>query len=473
MKTRIVAVVWALSLGVAAQHYAVAAQDQTAAPTRQTAAPQEEIAAADPQTAAPQGQTPPASGQSEQGPTIKDPAEYNAYVAAYQQKDPNAKVSALEAFLTQYPNSVMKNTALELLMATYQQTGNQPKVVETAKRLLVSDPNNLRALALLTFLARANIVQQHDIQTNLADLQKYCRQGLDAIKANQKPAGMSDADFEKLKKDTQLIFNGGCGFGALQSKDFQNAATYLRAAVDQEPNDLQNVYPLATAYLAQQPPDTLNGIFYLARAVALAPAGPSHDAIQSYLQKVYQNYHGSTDGLTDYALPTAKTATSPPGDWGEKITKYVPPTPEQQAHDLVKDKTPDQIKQLSFGEWELVLSAGSPEDQAKVWDVIKNNPLQMEGTVIEAVSNTEIHVAGSEDDIEAKRADITLTMSGPIPAARMPKAGDTFQFEGTPTAYTATPFMMTMSNGKLLRKAGEKPAPTRRPVHRRPAQSSQ
>jgi tetratricopeptide (TPR) repeat protein len=465
MKTTIVAVVWALSLAVAVPQYALAAPDQPAAPQPQ-AAPPELIAAADPQTAAPQAQPAAPGAQSEQ-PTIKDPAEYNAYVAAYQQKDPNSKISALEAFLTQYPNSVMKNTALELLMGTYQQAGNQPKVVDTAKRLLTSDPNNLRALALLTFLARANIVQQHDIPQNLADLQKYCKQGLDAIKANQKPAGISDADFEKLKKDTQLIFNGGCGFGALQSKDFQNAATYLRAAVDQEPNDLQNVYPLATAYLAQQPPDTLNGIFYLARAVALAPAGPSHDAIQSYLQKVYQNYHGSTDGL-DYVLSTAKTATSPPPDWGQKITKYVPPTPEQQAHDLVKDKTPDQIKLLSFGEWELVLSAGSPEDQAKVWDVIKNNPLQMEGTVIEAVSNTEIHVAGSEDDIEAKRADITLTMSGPIPAPRMPKAGDTFQFEGTPTAYTATPFMMTMSNGKLLRKASEKPAPTR-PVHRRPA----
>jgi hypothetical protein len=443
MKTRIVAVVWALSLALGMSQYALAAQDQTAAP----------------------------SGQSEQ-PTIKDPAEYNAYVAAYQQKDPNSKISALEAFLTQYPNSVMKNTALELLMGTYQQTGNQPKVVDTAKRLLTSDPNNLRALALLTYLSRANIVQQHDVPQNLADLQKYCKQGLDAIKANQKPAGITDADFDKLKKDTALIFNGGCGFAALQSRDFQNAATYLRAAVDQEPNDLQNVYPLSTAYLAQQPPDTLNGIFYLARAVALAPAGPSHDAILSYLQKVYQNYHGSTDGLNDYVLPTAKTATSPPPDWGTKITKYVPPTPEQQAHDLVKDKTPDQIKQLSFGEWELVLSAGSPEDQGKVWDVIKNVPLQMEGTVIEAVSNTEIHVAGSEDDIEAKHADITLTMSGPIPAAKVPKAGDTFQFEGTPTAYTATPFMMTMSNGKLLRKAGEKPAPSK-PVHHRPTHPSQ
>ena len=44
--------------------------------------------------------------------------------------DPAAKISGLEAFLTQYPNSVMKEDALELLMGTYQQAGNQAKVIE-------------------------------------------------------------------------------------------------------------------------------------------------------------------------------------------------------------------------------------------------------------------------------------------------------------------------------------------------------
>jgi len=422
-----------------------------------------------------QSQNPPAAGgasSADQAPTIKDPAEYNAYVTALQQQDPNAKVSALEAFVTQYPNSVMKTSALEQLMSTYQATGNQAKVVDSAKRLLAADPNNLRALALLTFLARQGVMSNQNVPQNLADLQQYCTKGLEAVKANQKPAGIKAEDFEKLKKETSLIFNGGCGFAALQSKDYQHAQEYMKAAVDQEPNDLQNVYPLATAYLSANPPDTLNGLFYLARAADIAPAGSAaQQQIQAYGLKVYKNYHGSDQGWADYALPTAKTDTSPPADWATKITKYVPPTPTEQAHDLVKDKTADQVKQLSFGEWELVLSAGTPEDQAKVWDVIKNVPLQMEGTVIEATSNTELHIAASEDDIEQKRPDITLTMTGPIPAARMPKAGDTFDFEGTPDAYTPTPFMMTMENGKLLKKAGEAPAkkpPVRRRTTRKP-----
>jgi tetratricopeptide (TPR) repeat protein len=408
----------------------------------------------------------PAAGQGDQGPTIKDAAEYNAYINAIQQKENNAKISALEAFHTQYPNSVMTINALELLMSTYQQTNNQPKFVDTAKRLLAADPNNLRALALLTYLSRQTLMTPNAPPPTLTDLQQYCSKGLDAIKANQKPATMKDEDFEKLKKDTALIFNGGCGFAALQNKDYPHAAEYLRAAVDQDPNDLQNVYPLAVAYLSENPPDSLNGLFYIVRAYNLS--GGNAD-IQKYALSAYRNYHGSDQGWADYAVPTSKTATSPPSDWGTKITKYVPPTPAEQAHDLVKDKTPDQIKQLSFGEWELVLSAGTPEDQAKVWDVIKNVPLQMEGNVIEATSNTELHIAASADDIEAKRADIDITMSGPIPATKMPKPGDSFDFEGTPNAYTPTPFMMTMIDGKLLKKAGEKPAPTHRPVHHRPA----
>ena len=84
-----------------------------------------------------QGQ--PAASQSS-GPVIKDPAEYNAYVAAVQQKDANAKISGLEAFLTQYPSSVMKNQALEILMQTYQAANNAKKTMETATKLVTTAP---------------------------------------------------------------------------------------------------------------------------------------------------------------------------------------------------------------------------------------------------------------------------------------------------------------------------------------------
>ena len=101
-------------------------------------------AGAAPQPAAPQ-----------QKKEIKDPAEYNAYVGAVQQQDPAAKISGLEAFLTQYPNSVMKEDALELLMGAYQQAANQAKAIDTAQKVLQVNPCNIRALALLAYTKRA------------------------------------------------------------------------------------------------------------------------------------------------------------------------------------------------------------------------------------------------------------------------------------------------------------------------------
>src|ERR1700722_423874 len=77
----------------------------------------------------PQGTTTAPAAAPQPKKEIKDPAEYNAYVGALQQTDPTAKVSGLEALLTQYPNSVMKEDALEILMGAYQQTSNQAKVM--------------------------------------------------------------------------------------------------------------------------------------------------------------------------------------------------------------------------------------------------------------------------------------------------------------------------------------------------------
>jgi hypothetical protein len=384
-----------------------------------------------------------AQGGSQAAPEIKDPNEYNAYVAAIQQKDPTAKISALEAFLTQYPNSVMKSTAMELLMNTYLQAQNQPKVVETAQRILQADPCSLRALALLTYLSRQSVAGGQGMPQSLADLTKYSNKGLECISSGQRPSGMSPEDYEKLKKQTSLIFNGGAGFACLQNKDYACAQKDLRPAVEAEPNDLQNVYPLAMSYLTANPPDFQNGIFFIARAANLAQ-GAGSDQIKAYGQKIYKNYHGSVDEPWNTLLFCSKTTTLPGQGCPPEISKYTPPTPAQQAHDIVNGKTPDQIQQLSFGEWELVLSAGTPEDQDKVWNVIKGRPLQMEGQVVSArdvgegaEKTTEVQIAASEDDIEKKQADITLTMTGVVSARQMPKAGDTLDFEGTPTDYVS------------------------------------
>src|SRR3989442_10948696 len=253
------------------------------------------------QPAQPPQAQPAAPGQpaSSQAPVIKDPAEYNAYVGAVQQTDPNAKISGLEAFLTQYPNSVMKNQALEILMGTYQQAGNIQKAVDTAAKLVTVDSCNVRALALLAYFDRLK-AQGGDPNAKqlLADAKKYGEQGLDCLPKFTKPEGMSDVDFQKLKDQMTSIFNAAIGIAALQDKDYATAVKDLRVVADANAQDFSVVYPLALAYLGQNPPDYINGIWSAARAAAVAP--PQAQAqIDKYARSQYVKYHAGDDGWAE------------------------------------------------------------------------------------------------------------------------------------------------------------------------------
>jgi hypothetical protein len=424
----------------------VAAQDQPAA-SQQPAAPVGQAAPAQsaPTQAAPA--QPAAGGQAaapEQKKVIKDPAEYNAYVSAVQATDPNAKISGLESFLQQYPNSVMKQDALELLMATYEQSGNAAKMTDTANRLLQVDSSNLRALALLTYTARQAAESGQNAQQNLAQAAQYGQRGMQAEDSAAKPEGMSDADFQKLKAQTKGIFCGAVGLNDLQNKDYKNAQDHLQCAVTANPANLRDVYPLALAYLTATPPDDAKGLFYIARAANLAAGSPAAAQITDFGKKRYAKYHGSEDGWTDL-LNTAKTATEIPANFTIAAAPP-PPTPAQQAADLVSKKQP---KEMSFAEWQLILSSGNQDASDKVWTAIKGSPLRMKAQIISA-SPTKLEIAATVDDIDAKRADIILNMSAPIPRAMMPKVGEETAFEGNPVSFEPQPFVMTLDKGVLL-----------------------
>jgi len=419
------------------------------------------VAQTAPAPAQPAPQQNPSPTPAPQKKEIKDPAEYNAYVGAVQQSDAAAKVSGLEAFLTQYPNSVMKEDALELLMGAYQATGNQAKTLDTAQKVLQANPCNLRALALLAFTKQAMAVAGQNSQQNFAQAGQAGEKGLQCLQTAAKPDGTSDADFQKLKSQTTAIFNAAAGLAGFQAKDYAKAEQYLRAAVEADPTNLLNVYDLALAYLAPGPAEKdLDGLFFIARAVNLAQ-GTGKDQIAKFGKSKYNKYHGSEEGWSQLLAQTA-TTTLPPANF--TIKQYVPPTPAEQAAALVKSK---KVEEMSFAEWQLVLSEGTPEDAEKVWSVLKGKPLQMVAHIISIDSSsktaTKLQLAGSQDDIDAKRADIDLTMGAAIPAKQMPKEDTDFQFEGTPVSYVAKPFVMTMTDGALLVKAAPKP-----PVHRKP-----
>ena len=472
MKKILVTVVLGVAIAAAAQ---TAAQPGQQPPAQQP--PAQQPPAQPPAGQPAQAQAAPAAAPAAQAPVIKDPAEYNAYVGAVQQTDPNAKISGLEAFITQYPNSVMKNQALEILMGTYQQANNIQKALDTASKLVTADPNNVRALALLAYFDRLK-AQGGDpnAKSLLADAKKYGQMGLDGLPKFNKPEGMSDADFQKLKDQMTSIFKSALGVAALtdaaaattpddKAKAYATAADDLKGPADANPTDFSVVYPLALAYLTTVDPKTpvkpenaINGIWYAARASAIAP--PQAKAqIEKYARSQYVKFHGGDDGWSDVLATATANPAMPAG-----FTIKPAPTPAEQCHTLVGSKKPEE---MNFAEWQFVFTNCSQEDQDAVWNAIKGKAVQMNGTVISTTS-TEFMIAGSSDDIDQKKPDITLKFEDTVPARLIPKAAASLDFQGEPVSYTPNPFMMIMEKGKLLKAASPTPA-KKAPVRRKPA----
>ena len=250
------------------------------------------------------------AAQSSQGTaansiTIKDPAEYNAYSNAIGQSSPAAKSSAIEAFLQQYPQSVVKNEMLEQLMAAYQQQQNTDKTLDAATRLLQVDPNNLRALTFYVYLKEAQAKQAAADPTKaqplLDDAAAKAQQGLNATK----PPAMAQADFDKLKAVTTPVFHSAVATAALAKKDYPTAITEFTAELKSYPDPTQtttgpalnDTYLLGTAYVQQEQKDLPNGIWFLTRAAQYAPAGAAKDSIEQAAEYWYKKFHGADGRL--------------------------------------------------------------------------------------------------------------------------------------------------------------------------------
>ncbi|MFL6437403.1 MAG: hypothetical protein ACJ71Q_07475 [Terriglobales bacterium] len=379
--------------------------------------------------------------------TIKDPAEYNAYMSAISATDPNAKAQALEAFLQQYPNTIVKEETLEQLMAAYQAANNAAKMTDAANRLLQVNPNNIRALALLTFFTKAQAAQQTNPQQAAqlyAQAAQYAQRGLQAAETMPHPAGVSDADFKKLQDGVRVIFNGAIGMDALQRKDFPTAQKALSAAVavPEDANNLQDVYPLATAYLQANPPDYINGLFYAARAVDLAANNPAaQQQINKFAQYYYKKYHGTTEGW-DQVLQQAQNSPAPPA--GFTITPAPPPPTPCEFADTIMKQNPD-VSQMAYGDWIFVLGSGNQKDADAVWAFLngKGIPVSSPEHPAKVVSATadQLQLATTDDDIQENKADVTLKMAKPLAATKVPQPGTMLvgRWVGKATSYAPLP----------------------------------
>jgi tetratricopeptide (TPR) repeat protein len=399
---------------------------------------------------------PSSAGQAQSGSApanqkvIKDEAEFNAYMAARNTQDPAAKAEAMEAFIRQYPQSIMVINALEQAMAGYQQAGNLAKVVEAAKRILALSPNHIRALAIVVAVDR-NKATAGD-QAALQESCSYLQTGLRQLPAWQKPEELTDQDFEKVRNQIADIFYGAAGFCALGNKDYTGARTYYEKAFPMDPTSLQDVYQLAVADLEMSPID-VNGLWYCSKAIALAQHQNNTNAVNgmtAYCKAKYKRYHGGEDGWDPMISGTA-TETALPPNFPSRIKPA--PTACELAVQAVQQ---NDVATLSFSDMEFILSKAdcSPANKVvadKVWQFLLDR--QKGGKKmrfpVKVISSTpdSIDAALTDDDQAANTADVHVLMEKPM--LHPPAPGSMTDIIGALSNYTPRPFMFTMEKGEL------------------------
>jgi tetratricopeptide (TPR) repeat protein len=111
-----------------------------------------------------------------------------------------------------------------------------------------------------------------DATTKPSRAESDARAGLDALGKLQKPANVTDEQFDQYVKPRRANFNSTLGVIALQRKDYPAAVTAFQAAAQDNPSDFSAFYRLGRAYLSSAPPDYDHGLWNIARAVSLAKA---------------------------------------------------------------------------------------------------------------------------------------------------------------------------------------------------------
>lgn len=393
----------------------------------------------------------PLTVQSEQK-EIKDPAEYHAYMTAYSMADQAAKGAAMEAFVAQYPQSVVKVDALEQAMAAYQQAGNVQKLEKVARKLADVDSDNVRPIAILTVLLRAQLTQGDN--TKLTDLCSYSHRGAMYLASWAKPENLPEATFAALRNQMAEIFYGGDGLCSLKMKAYDLSSENYLKALQINPSDVGNNFELGTAKLEKDPID-VNGFWYLAKAIRLALGQKNQEAaasISAYGKAKYRRYHGGEDGW-DQLLASIGDGNAPSSSFAGSIKKA--PSEAEQACIAVRDNDPSD---LSFSDWEFVLEhrddAPCNADAAnKVWAALqklqKNGKvkLKLEAKVISIHGGNMMGVAVTEDHQKSGEIDLEIVMEKSI--VRPPAKGELVNVAGVITKYTPRPFFFEMEEGEF------------------------
>jgi hypothetical protein len=370
----------------------------------------------------------------------KDRAEYDLYEEIRKSTDAAAQLKLLDTWKEKYPSTDYEVERVLMYTLAYQQAKQADKMYDSAEALVKLGPEvtgtdfHFRGLYFLTTLTTSTARTEPRFLDNG---EKYARALMDVTKKLQKPANVSDADWQKQMKDLEILSHTTLGWVAMQRKNNAGAEKELRTLLQLNPENGQASYWLGTVILAQRDPAKQSeGMFHLARAGyydgpgAMQPAG--RQQVADYIKKTYTTFHGNDEaGFNELVAMARKSAVAPP-DLRIRSKEEI----EVEAENRMKSENPEGYL------WEYGIKKRLLADDGEQYfaSSMKNTSVALKGYVIgqdPPERPTSVFLAMSDRSTR----EVTLNLDEPFkyPAGR----GTLLHFKGVPTSFTKEPFRVT------------------------------
>jgi hypothetical protein len=264
---------------------------------------------------------------------------------------------------------------------------------------------------------------------------------------DRRPAGVSDADWAKLRSDVQaparaallyLAMLPGNQAMAKQPRDCPAASKAYFHALESFPDNAVVSYNLARALSCEK--RNVEAVYEFERAAVVdATLGGTSDAaqIRDIADNAYVKVHGTRDGLEEFRAMVKKSPIPPEGFTLKSAAEI------EAEHDAAFEAANPQLAL-----WKKIKQALAAPDGAQYFEgQLKNAAVpQLRGVLVSArpaCRPTELLVAvPTGADQPSREAEIALKLDAPIAGA--PQAGSDLQWEGVPVAFTASPMLLTM-----------------------------
>jgi tetratricopeptide (TPR) repeat protein len=403
-------------------------------------------------------------------------AEYNAYQAAHNEKDPQMRLKDLDDFVMKFPGSALMLYIAGDYYRTYYAVKNYPKTIEYVDRILampdLAKPEQMGTrLEALGYRAQAMLYGsgEKDLQTPDAytKAKEASAQGLQTLSQWQKPQGMSDEQFANNKKGLGVLFNSVAGIAESGLKDYKGAADSYKAVLALDPSDAVTHFRLGVAYLQEMPPDAPDGFWELSRSIALK--GPGEAQVRTYLRNQLLHYQQpSCDKLADDEMNQMITLAGTSADRPASMT-----IPSAEDLQKARDDTANFLPWLQEGGdhgrvmWLATCGLEYPDVGVKVLDIMPGDN--------DSFTLKVYRPAAADPDAAAKEMDAATMPNMEVHVAGQPDVkrlmkDDAVRFTGTLKDYQQSPFMLVWDNSKVnpedLQPApsgGKRPARTAAP----------